>query len=253
MGHKDRAAELRADADEFAEDIGASIRLLGEELGHVPGAADRKDFDPTSTTIALSPTGAATALPRGLLIATFEKAWYEFVARRDGHKAWEVYTPYEFRQVSALVRLGEVDRAHALLDFYMRDRRPAAWNQWSEVISRREREPHFIGDIPHTWVGSDFIRAVLDLFAYADTETGSLVIGAGLPRSWLQGEGIRVRGLKSPYGEVSYTAHDEGGQAHFNLEGSTRPPGGYVLPVSLKGKVRVTLNGTPVDVGWTSP
>jgi hypothetical protein len=253
LGHTVRAAEIRADAAEFAGDIGASVRLLGEELGHVPGAADRKDFDPTSTTIALSPTGAAAALPRELLTSTFEKAWSEFVARRDGHKAWEVYTPYEFRQVSALVRLGELERAHALLDFYMQDRRPAAWNQWSEVISRLKREPHFIGDLPHTWVGSDFIRAVLDLFVYADTETGSLVIGAGLPRSWLQGEGIRVHGLRSPYGEVSYTARDEGGQVRVDLVGSTMPPGGYVLPASLKGDVRVTFNGTPVGIRWTSP
>jgi hypothetical protein len=253
LGHTDRAAGISADAAEFAGDIGASVRLLGEELGHLPGAADRRDFDPTSTTIALSPTGAVAALPRDLLIATFEKAWSEFVARRDGHKAWEVYTPYEFRQVSALVRLGELERAHALLDFYMQDRRPAAWNQWGEVISRLEREPHFIGDMPHTWVGSDFIRAVLDLFVYADTETGSLVIGAGLPRSWLQGKGIRVHGLKTPYGEVSYTARDEGGQVRVDLKGSTMPPGGYVLPTSLNGDVEVTFNGKPLGVTRTSP
>lgn len=253
LGHTDRAVAIRANAAEFARDIGASVRLLGEELGHVPGAADRKDFDPTSTTIALSPTDAAAALPRELLMATFEKAWSEFVARRDGNKAWDVYTPYEFRQVSALVRLEEPERAHALLDYYMLDRRPAAWNQWSEVISRLEREPHFIGDMPHTWVGSDFIRAVLDLFAYADLEAGSLVIGAGLPRSWLQGEGIRVHGLRTPYGEVSYTARDEGGQVRVDLEGSTMPPGGYVLPAFQKGDVIVTFNGTPVDVPGTSP
>jgi hypothetical protein len=253
LGHTDLAAEIKADAAEFAGDIGASVRLLGEEIGHVPGAADRKDFDPTSTTIALSPTGAATAFPRELLTATFEKAWSEFVGRRDGKKMWDVYTPYEFRQVSALVRLGEVERAHALLNYYMQDRRPTAWNQWSEVISRLKREPHFIGDLPHTWVGSDFIRAVLDLFAYTDTDTGSLVIGAGLPRSWLQGEGIRVQGLRSPYGEVSYTARDEGGQVRFDLEGSTMPPGGYIVSGSLKGHVNVTFNGTPVDVQWTYP
>ena len=251
LGHTDRAAEIRTDAAEFAGDIGASVQLLAEELGYVPGAADRKDFDPTSTTIALSPTEAASAFPREFLNTTFEEAWSEFVARRDGKKAWEVYTPYEFRQVSVFVRLGELERAHALLDFYMQDRRPEAWNQWGEVISRLEREPHFIGDMPHTWVGADFIRAVLDLFVYADTATDSLVIGAGLPRSWLQGEGIRVHGLRTPYGEISYTARDEGGQVRFDLEGSTMPPGGFVLPPSLKGDVRVTFNGNPVHVPGT--
>ncbi|HNP60453.1 MAG TPA: hypothetical protein PKM72_06405, partial [Nitrospirales bacterium] len=104
-----------------------------------------------------------------------------------------------------------------------------------------------------TWVGSDFIRAVLDLFVYADPETGSLVIGAGLPRHWLQGEGIRVRGLKTPYGEVSYTAHDEDGQVLVDLEGSSMPPGGFVFPASLKGDLKVTFNGDPVNVHATSP
>ncbi|MDR4484975.1 MAG: hypothetical protein R3B95_17510 [Nitrospirales bacterium] len=253
LGLHDRAADIREDATEFAADISASIRLLGHELGHVPGAADRKDFDPTSTTIALSPTGAATALPRELLVTTFEKAWSEFVARRDGHKDWEVYTPYEFRQVSALVRLGELERAHALLDFYMQDRRPAAWNQWGEVIGRREREPRFIGDMPHTWVGSDFIRAVLDLFVFADAENGSLFIGAGLPRNWFQGAGIRVQGLRTPYGEVSYAAREEGGQVRVDLEGLTMPPGGYVFPPSLKGDLKVTFNGDPLDIHGTTP
>ncbi len=253
LKHTDRSVEIMTDASEFSGDIGASVQLLGAELGYVPGAADRKDFDPTSTTIALSPTNAAATLPRELLVATFEKAWSEFVARRDEKKTWGVYTPYEFRQVSAFVRLGEVERAHALLDFYMDDRRPIEWNQWSEVISRRKREPHFIGDMPHTWVGSDFIRAVLDLFAYANTETDSLVIGAGLPSSWLQGEGVRVHGLRTPYGEVSYTARDTGGQVHVELEGLTMPPGGYLLPTFQKGNVRMTFNGNPVDVFGTPP
>ena len=75
-----------------------------------------------------------------------------------------------------------------------------------------------------------------------------LIIGAGLPHSWLQGEGIRVRGLRTPYGEISYAARDESGQVRFDLEGSTMPPGGFVVPASLKGDVRVTFNGNPVHV-----
>jgi hypothetical protein len=62
-----------------------------------------------------------------------------------------------------------------------------------------------------------------------------------------------VHGLRTPYGEVSYTAREEGGQVRVDLEGSTMPPGGYVLPASLKGDVRVTFNGTPVGIRWTSP
>src|SRR5436305_10507008 len=35
-----------------------------------------------------------------------------------------------------------------------------------EVVYKDLRAPNFLGDLPHTWVGSDFIRSFLDLLAY---------------------------------------------------------------------------------------
>ena len=68
-----------------------------------------------------------------------------------------------------------------LLDFFMADRRPPAWNQWAEVVGRDPREPRFIGDMPHGWVASDFIRSALDLFAYERDGDHALVLAAGVP------------------------------------------------------------------------
>jgi hypothetical protein len=144
----------------------------------VAGAADRGDFDATSTTMALNP--AQAALPPGLLQATFDRYWQESEARSRGQRRWRDYTPYELRTVGAFTRLGQPERAHAMLDFFFKDQRPRGWNQWAEVVLPDAREPRFLGDMPHAWVSSDYIRSALDLFAFDREAQGALVIGAGL-------------------------------------------------------------------------
>ena len=66
----------------------------------------------------------------------------------------------------------------------MLDRRPRAWNEWAEVVRTDDRKPGFIGDMPHAWVASDFVRSILDAIAY-EREDGELVVGAGVPSWWL--------------------------------------------------------------------
>ena len=125
------------------------------------------------------------------MLGTFERYWREFVDRRDGRRDWEDYTPYELRNVGTFIRLGWRERAHELLAFFMAGRRPAAWNQWPEVIGRDPRQPRFVGDMPHGWVASDFIRAVLDLFAFERDGDHALVLAAGVPPEWLAGRASR--------------------------------------------------------------
>jgi hypothetical protein len=170
------------------------------------------------------------------------------VARRDGGLPWKDYTPYELRNVSAFVRLGWRGRAHALLDFFMHDRRPAAWNQWAEVVGRLPREPRFVGDMPHGWISSDYIRAALDLFAYERGADHALVIADGIPPAWLAGEGIAVRNLRTPYGSVSYGMKQQGGAIVIQLDaGLNLPPGGIVLREPGEGwsAGHTTVNGKP--------
>jgi hypothetical protein len=169
-----------------------------------------------------------------MLEATFERYWREFVQRRDGQRAWKDYTPYEWRNVSAFIRLGWRERAHEAIDFFFKDRRPEAWNQWAEVIGKDYREVRFIGDMPHGWVASDFIRAALDLFAYERESDGTLVLGAGIPSSWLDGEGVSIDGLHTPYGVLGYTLKRERGTIVLDLRGdpARMPPGGYVLSIA---------------------
>ncbi len=192
--------------DEFQRELMASIKASAQfhKLSHIVGAADRGDYDPTSTTMALNPAQAQDALPPGLLDTTFERYWRESLARAEGRRAWSDYTPYELRTVGAFVRMGRPERAHAMLDFFFKDQRPKGWNQWAEVVLPSYREARFLGDMPHAWVSSDYIRSALDLFAYELEPQAALVIGAGLKRSWLDQGDIEMTGLSTPFGSLDY-------------------------------------------------
>ncbi|WP_395700887.1 discoidin domain-containing protein [Aquabacterium sp.] len=249
LGDEPAARRIAASRDEFRHDLLASIEASAAQhgIGFIPGAAELGDFDATSTTIALAPGGEQATLPQGLLLGTFERYWQGFVERRGGAKPWSDYTPYELRNVGALLRLGWPERAHEALAFFMADRRPAAWNQWAEVVGREAREPRFIGDMPHAWISSDFIRAVLDLLAYERESDQSLVIAAGVPAGWLD-EGVAVQGLATPHGLLSYRLKKAAGEVQLDVadSGLRLPPGGLVLPWPGEGALPpATLDGRP--------
>jgi hypothetical protein len=254
LGKRGEAAALQAQGDQFQRELLASLRLAAAVHGidFLPGAAELGDFDATSTTIALSPGGMQQRLPQDLLLGTFERYWREFVRRRDGGGEWKDYTPYELRNVAVFVRLGWRERAHELLAFFLDDRRPRAWNQWAEVVGRLEREPRFVGDMPHGWISSDYIRSALDLFAYEREFDHALVVGDGIPLAWLAGEGVAVRKLRTPYGPLSYSIRQQGGRLAIELgAGTTLPPGGFVLRAADQRwpNARTTVNGKPAR--WT--
>ncbi len=248
LGKGADAVRFAAIRDELRADLHASLRLAiaQRHIDYIPGCAELGDFDPTSTTIAVEPGGQQLALPHDELLRTFERYWRESVARRDGTREWDAYTPYELRTVGVMVRLGWRERALAMLDFFMRDRRPAAWNQWAEVVDRDPRHARFIGDMPHTWVGSDFIRSFLDMLAYERDRDQALVVAAGVPRAWIDApDGIVVGGLRTRWGALSYRARSENGVMLVDVAGGmTVPPGGVLLDLPLtRPPRRVTVDG----------
>ena len=235
--------------DEFQRDLLASLRASAAQHGvdYLPGSADRGDFDGTSTTVALAPGQLQNELPKGQLDATFERYYREFVARRDGQRQWKDYTPYELRVVGTLVRLGQRERAHELLDFFFRDQRPAGWNQWAEVVGKDPREPRFIGDMPHAWIASDYIRSALDLFAYTRPAQQQLILAAGVPAAWFDDGGVKVERLRTPYGLLTYSARREGKSVQFEIA-SKAPPGGFVIPWPFAGEPgRASVDGKPAS------
>jgi hypothetical protein len=256
LGLRDDEARWAAARDEMRRDIVASYRLAMAEhrIDYLPGSVELGDFDATSTTVSVSPGGLMSALPDGALRNTFERYWRESSerARRwsraitPGDTLYPAYTPYEWRTVGTMIRLGWVERAHAMIDFFMSSRRPAAWRQWGEVVWRDPLSPKFVGDIPHTWVGSDFIRSALDLFAYERERDSSLVIGAGVKASWLDHrEGVSVDGLRTEYGALTWRMTRDGGAVRVAIEpGLVIPRGGIVVraPVGFAAR-RAIVDG----------
>ena len=250
LGKTDDERRLAVARDEFRRDLYASLDAATAVHGidYLPGAAELGDFDPTSSTIALTPGGEQHFLPPAMLKATYDKYWDFFLARRDGRKAWEDYTPYELRNVSAFVRLGWRERAAQLLDYFYADQRPAKWNQWAEVVGRDMRQPRFVGDMPHGWISSDYIRAALDSFAYEREADQALLLAEGVPAGWLRGEGIGLHGLRTPYGPLSYKLAAVDGSLSLHVEAMRRtPPGGVVFTWPWDtAPGTATLNGKPV-------
>lgn len=262
LGHADDAARIGAERDEFSADLLASIAAstASHHMDVLPGAADRGDVDPTSSTMALSPGGfygaVPGAVPDSLLRATFERYWRDFESRaRDEARGIRhgdgAYTPYEWRNVGALVRLGQRDRALQALAYFYRDRRPVGWNQWAEVVVRDPREPRFLGDMPHGWVASDHIRSVLDLFAFEHEGAGSLVLAAGVPMRWLAGDGLRLHDLRTPYGRLNWNARVRSPNGRQVVEFElgpldSMPPGGIELRGPWPVDSAVSIDGQPV-------
>ena len=251
LGHRDDALRLAAARDEFRADLVASLRatVARHRIDYLPGSVELGDFDPTSSTIAFAPGGDARAFPSELAKPTFERYWREFVARRENAVAWKDYTPYELRTVGTFVRLGWRERAHDLLDFFMAGRRPLAWNQWPEVVTREPRKPAFIGDLPHAWVASDYIRSVLDLFAYERSD-GAMMLAGGIPAAWVDRAGVAIRNLRTPYGIVSYSlVRTDGRIAELTLSATGQvPPGGFVLAGPWPRPLYATVNGKSVAI-----
>lgn len=247
LGEHDRAREFAAARDDFKKCLYASMRLAmaNTNVDYIPGCAELGDFDATSTAIGLDPCGELANIPQPQLNNTFEKYFQFFTERREGKLNWVDYTPYETRLIGAFILLGQKERGHELLQFFLADQRPRGWNHWAEVVGRHASQPRFIGDMPHTWVGSDFIRAVRNMFVY-ETDDDALVLGAGVPADWVRDpSGVEVKRLPTYYGVLNYAMKQEGRNVTLKLTGDVRvPKGGIMIKSPFDEPIRsVRVNG----------
>ncbi len=245
--------------DEFSKNLINSLKLAikNKKIDYIPGCAELGDFDATSTAIALYPCNEKRNLPEPFLDNTFDRYFDFFTKRRDDPSFnWINYTPYEIRTVGAFIYLNQPERAHALLDFFFSDQRPPGWNHWAEVVWKDPKTARFIGDMPHTWVGSDYISSLRSFFVYEDELNHSLVLGAGILAEWLDSkEGISFNNLQTYYGSISYSVKKEKEKTfNVSVSGATEiPVGGIVLkkfPLTEPIK-KVVLNGNELRLSST--
>ena len=248
LGERNDAAEFAVERDDLRACLYASMRLAmaNTNVDYIPGCAEIGDFDATSTTIGVAPGGELGNIPEPQLHNTFDK-YFAYFQERKVRETNPNYTPYETRVIGTFVYLGQRERVEEALQFFMNDRRPPAWNHWAEVVWRDPKTPKFIGDMPHTWVGSDFIRSVRAMFVYERERDTALVIGAGIPASWIaSATGVGISGFPTYYGKLAYTMKQNGSVLAVEIPAGVRiPSGGLIVAVPTGSPVqRVSVNGS---------
>jgi hypothetical protein len=249
LGLDDIAGWARTEAKDFSNSVRESIvkTIDWKSLDYIPVDADKGTPDPTSIAIALFPTEARHVLPADVLDRTF-RDYYRMVKERDAGPDSYAYTPYEMRNILALATIGYRKEAFDLHEILFRDRRPADWNQFAEVVHSDSRKGAYIGDMPHTWVGSDYINAVRGLILMEEDKSKTLNLLFGTPREWLVNDGISLSDFPTHFGNLMMQAKWDDNDQRLNLE--VDMPNGtagkiYVRwPIHKEGKPeQVTVEG----------
>lgn len=73
--------------------------------------------------------------------------------------------------------------------------------------------------MPHNWTSAELINLIRDIFIVE--EEGQLVLGKGVPESWLEpGSSFGVKDMPTDYGIVNYTVTvDSRGSINVNYQG----------------------------------
>jgi hypothetical protein len=249
LGEKEHHERIKKIRDTFNHNLYNSLHLAMKirKIDYIPGCVELGDFDATSTTIALTPCNELNNLPRPQVYNTFDKYFDFFKKRRDGKIDWINYTPYENRLIGSFIILDQPDRAHELTEFFLNDQRPQGWNHWAEVVWKDYRYPGYIGDMPHTWVGSDFINAIRSMFVYENEYDQSLVLASALYQDWIDSPyGMSVENLPTYYGEITYAIKKDNNRYLFSISGAVKLPENGIKIRNFNGSkspVKVIING----------
>jgi len=217
--------------DEFRKNLYNSINLAmkNHNIDYIPGCVELGDFDATSTTISIYPGNELGNLPQPALNNTFNKYYEYFLNRKKTEFKWDAYTPYEIRSAGSFLYLGQKEKTYELLDFFFNYQRPPEWNHWAEVVWKNRNEPRFIGDMPHTWIGSDYINVIRSIFVFEREYDSSLVIGLGFKQEWADSPGgIIVKNQSTYYGDINYSVKMAGDYYIAEFTGSITMPAGKI-------------------------
>ncbi len=252
LGEKENQERLEKVRDTFRENLYHSLDLAMKykNIDYIPGCVELGDFDATSTTIVLTPCNELNNLPKPQVYNTFDRYYEFFRNRRDGKIDWINYTPYENRLIGSFIILDQPERAHELIEFFLNDQRPQGWYHWAEVVWKDYRTPQYIGDMPHTWCGSDFLNAIRTMFVYENEYDQSLVLASALYQNWIDApEGMSVENLPTYYGEISYFIKKENNMYRFSIFGDLNLPKNGIRIKNFNGSkmpAKVMVNGVEI-------
>ena len=246
LGDGELDAWARAQYAELRKSVAASIRatMAWKHIEFVPSSADLGDPDATGTSIALDPCGQLDVLPDAAVKFTFDN-YLNAVRKRAVSKATWDFTPYELRNILSFVQLNRPVDAYEVLSEQLRYRRPLAWQMFAEVVHSNPRHPGYFGDMPHTWIGTELVRAVLGMLMHDGD--GVLKLLPGAPPAWLAGDGVRLSELRTAFGPLTLTARQDGPERIRVTLGKGLAPNVavHVMWPSRKKPAQVWVDGEP--------
>lgn len=224
------AREEKALRASLTESIATVIAERG--IPHIPGSVEWADFDPTASACAVGQLGESGCFPAEALRYTFDGFMQHWRTRMADPATRTKYSAYDIRVINALVKLGRREDAWEIAQVYMDDRRPRAWNQWPEITWPDPQSPGHLGDLPHSWIGAEYVLAFRSLFV--DEYHDALVIGQGLQADWLAGEGVSLARWPTAWGVIGYRAQAiDAATITLTLDGEVAPPAGLDIQLPL--------------------
>lgn len=253
LEHPSEAKRYAGLAASLKRNLTQSIKrvIKSKNLPYVPGSVEWADFDPTATSNAIALLHGIDCMPPEQVESMFGIYVHDFRRKHRGEMPWNNYTAYEIRIIGALLRLGKRKEALELLTFFLSDRRPLHWNQWPEISWKDPRSPGHLGDVPHTWIASEYMLVFVSLFAFERESDDAIVVGAGIDPAWLKAKkGIAVQGLPTIHGSLDLKLRlVANGSLEVTLGGNLKlPRGGFVLQPPVEKKIKsLRINGSQSD------
>lgn len=248
LGKKDLIPWMKKEEQGLRENLLKDIESVQSQknISYIPASIGLGDFDPTSTSVSVWPTGEYLYLPQDELVNTLDRYYKEVFLPRLTHALEYGYVPYEIRTANAYVILGQKKKCLTMLRYFLTDMRPKEWNHWAEVVLPGYREPKYVGDMPHSWIGAIYINTVRNIFVHE--KNNKLILGSGIDEKWLSDEGgVSIENFPTYYGGINYTVKKEDDDTlRIKISGKAAPPEGFVFKsnISPEDKIKkVTING----------
>jgi hypothetical protein len=226
------AAALGMDGSRFTQEADALQATLRRRTPELFGKNDR------DTNSAFWPTGWASREDENIQHG-FEHFWNTSRFPNGVYTRDTMWTYFEAGQAHNYLIYGQPDRAWITIEYFLRDHIAPGLYTYSESNTdentsfqwQRTRGWDFIHYVtPHAWTAAEVFLLLRDCLARE--EDGKLIIGSGIPQSWL-GKAFSVERLPTYFGELSFH-YDPDGQT-LDVQVERQPPNGIEVrfPASL--------------------
>ena len=217
------ATELGLDGSRFED---AANELQQTMKRRAPELFNKNDRD---TNSAFWPTGWAShddeTIRRG-----FEQFWNETRCPNGVYTREPLWTYFEAGQAHNYLLLGQPERTWITIEHFLTEQIAPGLYTYSEGNSdensslqwqRTRGWDHIRYVTPHGWTAAEVFLLLRDCLARE--EDNKLIIGSGIPESWLT-EAFSVRDLPTYFGKLSFHYEPDGKKLEVELE--RRPSGG---------------------------